>query len=101
MKPFGSKGFPVINGQALSLTLRRLRRRWTDRDFDRFFNEIATLTPPQPLTAPLENEIVARPLLFSTPRLRDEGRDGDFEIRFGGELALQESDVAAVAESAY
>lgn len=95
------QGFSSHQRAGTKLTLRRLRRRWTDRDFDRFFNEIATLTPPQPLTAPLENGIVPRPLLFSTPRLRDEGRDSDFEIRFGGELALQESDVAAVAESAY
>ncbi len=82
------------------LTLAPLRKRWTDADRNRFFEEIATLTPPTDLTGPLPQTVISRPLLLEQLSLRDELRSGEFTINFRGELGASDADLLALAQSA-
>jgi signal transduction histidine kinase len=44
--------------------------------------------------------VLAKPVLLDQLSLRDELRDGDFTIKFGGDLTLAEEDLLALGESA-
>jgi signal transduction histidine kinase len=81
------------------LTLAPLRRQWGDRERERFFEEVATLTPPEMLLAPLQSVIMS-PLLHDTLVVRDERRAGEFNLHYRGDLALAEGDLPASPASA-
>ena len=81
------------------LTLSPLRKQWSDRDRERFLDEVATLTPPEVLLAPLNGAIASQPLLKSMI-VRDVRRNGGFTVRYHGDLTLSEGDVPATLESA-
>lgn len=82
------------------LTLSPLRKAWTDRDLASFFDEVATLTPPSPLTAKLAETVVAKPVLMESLVPQHEGIDSGFRINFAGQLRISDSDLPAPAESA-
>ncbi|MGZ2382846.1 ATP-binding protein [Rhizobium brockwellii] len=82
------------------LTLSPLRKPWSDEDLDSFFDEIATLTPPAVLTDPLPDTVIESPIVLGTVEARDSLRVGEFKIHFGGELALREGDLPALAANA-
>jgi signal transduction histidine kinase len=84
-----------------TLRLERTRKEWTNRDLDRFFEEVATLVPPSSLVDQLPTTIVKGTLLFAVPKVRDQGKAGGFEVGFSGDLALRESELIATAESAH
>ncbi|UCI07214.1 sensor histidine kinase [Mesorhizobium sp. B1-1-8] len=81
------------------LTLSPLRRQWRDRDRERFFEEVATLTPPDVLLEPLES-VLASPHLLERLTVRDERRAGGFQVSYRGDLALSEGDLPAALASA-
>lgn len=88
------------NGPAgTQLTLTPLRRQWGDRERQRFFEEVATLTPPGVILAPLEG-VIASPPLLDRLIVRDERRSGGFEVLYHGDLAPPEGDLPAMLESA-
>jgi hypothetical protein len=82
------------------LRLEKLRHEWTGRNRAQFFQEVATLTPPEPIARPIPEQIVPHKMLFRDPKMRDEQRKGGFEIVFAGELKLSESDLPALVENA-
>jgi signal transduction histidine kinase len=91
---------PTSQGSAgTQLTLEPLRKQWSDRDRERFFEEVATLTPPEILLEPLEG-VIASPPLLDTLVLRDERRAGGFSIDYYGDLALPDGDLPAALASA-
>lgn len=92
---------PNIKSSARTqLTLSPLRKAWSETDRRRFFDEVATLTPPHVLTGELSRAVVDRPVLNKTMQIRDELRGGSFQINYAGDLQLSEADLPAAAESA-
>ena len=82
------------------LRLTRLRRRWTSRMLDAFLSEVGTLTPLKPLIEPPPS-IFGRPLLFSTPIVRDSRtEDPGFELHLCGDFAPLDELIAALPEAA-
>lgn len=80
--------------------LSPLRRVWTTREMNRFFDEVATLTPPAALTGELSSKLgTAKPLL-QTIRLRDQRGTGDFKIQFLDEFAIKEPDIVGSTDAA-
>jgi hypothetical protein len=53
------------------ITLSKLRRPWTDRERVRFVSECRSFLVPEVLKDPLPSRILAQPLLFESPQLRD------------------------------
>jgi signal transduction histidine kinase len=82
------------------LNLTKLRRPWSRDSLSSFFEEVATLTPPAFLTAPLPTELLRERSILSELRVRDARREAGFEISFAGDLSLQELELAATPESA-
>jgi signal transduction histidine kinase len=82
------------------LNLVKLRQEWTQASLRSFFDEVATLTPPALLTGPLPPDLVREGTILPTLQVRDARREAGFEIVFGGDLSLQELELAAAAESA-
>jgi signal transduction histidine kinase len=68
------------------ITLRRLRRKWTATELGRFLLEAQTFAPP-PVAVELPKGVLAQPLLFSKPRVRDTtSSDPGFDIILEGEF---------------
>ncbi|MEE1611870.1 sensor histidine kinase [Microvirga sp. CF3016] len=90
------------SGQAgTKLSLIELRKPWTGRDLGQFYDEVATLTPPEVLSSPLPERVTPKPLLFDRPKVRDNQRgDPGFSIKFSGSFTDVEQFVPSVAESA-
>jgi hypothetical protein len=82
------------------ISLRRLRRRWTQIEHGRFLEEIQSFAPPRPLIEPLPPAVVAHPLLFHTPTLRDAGEEAAFIVRLEGDLAPPDDYWAAAVAAA-
>jgi Histidine kinase-, DNA gyrase B-, and HSP90-like ATPase len=82
------------------LSLSRLRRPWTRQALNSFFEEVATLTPPPMITAPLPTNLIRERTILPELRMRDARREAGFAITFAGELTLQELELAATPESA-
>lgn len=83
-----------------ALTLSPLRKQWSARDRDQFIDEVATLTPPDVLIQPLKPTVTTATPLLDQLKVRDELREGGFEVSYFGDLALAESELPAEAESA-
>ena len=53
------------------LTLSRLRRSWSAKERARFFGEVQAFQTPDFMDRPLPSSVVAEPVLFERPILRD------------------------------
>lgn len=82
-----------------TITLDRLRRRWTERALATFLAELEAFRPPPPLLRPLAEGVAAGPVLFTSPRVLSAGsstssrkrpRDPGFEIVAVGDFATGE-----------
>ena len=76
-----------------TLTLSRLRRKWTQAERSRFLAEVSSFQAPDFIQDPLPKTVIPAPLLFDLPEVRDIGAaagstpavgfrvvlDGDFE----------------------
>lgn len=82
------------------LNLTKLRQPWSRESLSSFFEEVATLTPPVFLMAPMPPGLLPESTILSELRVRDARREAGFEISFAGELSLQELELAATPESA-
>jgi signal transduction histidine kinase len=71
-----------------TITLRRLRRKWTPAERSRFFAEVQTFNPPPELVEPTE-DVLKRgdELLFQRARLADaHARDPGFKVNLTGDF---------------
>jgi signal transduction histidine kinase len=71
------------------LKLRQLRRTWTEADLTAFVREVDSFEPPALLAEPL-GSMVAEPLLFKQPAIRDAERDDRFKISLEGDFEIGE-----------
>jgi hypothetical protein len=69
-----------------TITLRRLRKRWTKVEHGRFLEEAQSFEIPRHLVGPLPKTAVARDLLFKSPHIRDAKTDAEFVVKLEGEL---------------
>lgn len=79
---------PVNRQPGTKLTLRRLKREWTDSEISTFVNELQSAQPPKYLTAgtPEALGLSAEPL-FGEPLVRTSSdADRTFDIEFEGDL---------------
>ena len=86
-----------------TLILSRLRRAWTLAERVRFFSEVQSFAPPAFLCDPLPLSVLAKPLLFTTPVVRDQGTGtahSPFRVELEGDFAAGEDYWALVAETA-
>ena len=88
-----------------SLVLTRLRRAWTPSERARFFAEVQSFDPPTFLENPLPNALLAEPLLFESPIIRDEVSDPEtshsgFRVTLEGDFAAGDEYWQLVAEHA-
>ncbi|HEY5708576.1 MAG TPA: ATP-binding protein [Solirubrobacterales bacterium] len=72
-----------------TLELLELRRQWSDEDLETFVREVDSFEPPALLTEPLDG-LVAEPLLFERPKIRDGDPDDRFEISLEGDFDVGE-----------
>ena len=83
------------------LTIAPLRKAWAPRDIDRFFSEVATLTPPEPLTTPLPGGLIKAAPLLSKIDVRDsDGGEDSFTITYAGDLRKREPEVPVASANA-
>jgi len=84
-----------------TITLRRLRKRWTSAERGRFLAEVQTFEPPAVLAAPLKRAVIEGPLLLANTVVREARRDDPgFGLKLQGEFAAGEDYWQALAESA-
>jgi signal transduction histidine kinase len=70
------------------ITLTRLRRPWTDKEQVKFVSECRSFQVPEVLRIPLPPRVLAKPLLFAVPVLRDAtNADPGCEIVLEGDFA--------------
>ncbi len=83
-----------------TITLSRLRRRWTSSERSRFFTEVTSFTPPEQLVN-LPDGVTDEDLLFLTPRICDTtSKDPGFTVELHGELQAGEDYWVALAQTA-
>ena len=85
-----------------TITLTRLRKKWTDADIARFHDDVATLVPSEILVHEIPGSVLSEPSIFSTPRFRDFGsvKSSEFVLTFLGSLAFNEDMLASSMQSA-
>lgn len=85
-----------------TITLTRLRRKWSTSAHARFLEELQAFEPPSVLTEPLPKTVTQQRLLFSTPVVRDSAvRGGErFRVELEGELSPPEDYWGAAAGAA-
>jgi signal transduction histidine kinase len=83
------------------LNLSKLRQAWTRHSLNLFFDEVATLTPPTLIAAPLPRSLIRERTILPNLKIRDARREIGFEISFSGDLSLRELELAATPESAH
>jgi signal transduction histidine kinase len=70
-----------------TITLKRLRRKWTSAERSRFFAEVQTFNPPTELVEPPTSVVKGDQLLFQRARLADAiARDPGFKVNLTGEF---------------
>ena len=71
-----------------TITLSRLRRRWTATTLGRFLAEVQTLEPPRELIAPLPGEMLSVQSNIDIPKVRDtEASDPGFRLVLEGDFS--------------
>jgi signal transduction histidine kinase len=84
-----------------TITLRRLRRKWTPSELARFVGEVQLYSPPRLLVDPVERGLTASSLLIERPDVRDSGTDGAaFDVELMGEFDSGDDYWVALADAA-
>lgn len=84
------------------ITIPKIRRAWSERERNRFHEDIATVVPPPLLVDPLPSNVVRNETLFGTVPIRDSGRkSGGFELELEGDLFPPDSFKIAEARQAH
>ncbi|MDJ0449263.1 ATP-binding protein [Methylocystis sp. JR02] len=88
-------------GSGTTLTIAPLRKPWSKRTRDRFFEEAATLAPHAATWESLPPGLPTSPLLFDRIPVRDQqNSDPGFQILFGGELSIADQVLSDLPHSA-
>lgn len=97
-----SKSIPRDVKSGTTITLKKLRKRWTDAERSRFMAEMQAFESPRFLYEKLTSAICKAPLLFENLRVRDKANNTEdvFKIVLDGEFAVGESFWQPVIESA-
>lgn len=85
-----------------TIALSGLRRAWTPTERARFFAEVQSFDAPNFLKQPLPNNVIDKPLLFSTPLVREPMNDKsgeEFSVRLEGDFAAGEEYWQLVAQT--
>ena len=78
---------PKKASSGTTITLRRLRRKWTPAERARFFAEVQTFNPPAVLVEPPTSVVPADALLFKRARVADSNRDDPgFSVALSGDF---------------
>ncbi|MDP9238953.1 MAG: ATP-binding protein [Chloroflexota bacterium] len=85
-----------------TITLRRLREKWTQQQLSNFLTEVQAFKPPALLIEPLPRSIIGdRRLLFESPTIRaSSNRDSGLRIDLEGAFEAGEEYWTAFAQSA-
>jgi Histidine kinase-, DNA gyrase B-, and HSP90-like ATPase len=95
-----SKNIGGASKSGTTITLSRLRRKWTLKERGRFIEEIQTFTPPEVLIR-VPKSVVPSSLLFEEPLLRASSRSKDaFSTKLQGEFAPGEDYWQALSQAA-
>ena len=76
-------------GSGTMLTLSRLRRSWSAKERARFFGEVQAFQTPDFMHQPLPTSVVAEPVLFERPILRDIGGGSATQAERGFDAVLE------------
>ncbi|PYQ31131.1 MAG: hypothetical protein DMF56_04305 [Acidobacteria bacterium] len=92
----------VTTRPGTTITLRRLRTRWSKAAHARFLEEIQTFGPSKALIEPIPRRIVGRRLIFDRPVLRDikAAKRDTFEVKLDGDLLPPDAFFQAKVEAA-
>lgn len=63
---------PLESASGTTITLRRLRKKWTPQERSRFMAEVQSFEPPSFLRYEIPPAILREPLLFQVPKIRDK-----------------------------
>jgi signal transduction histidine kinase len=84
-----------------TLTLTRLRKKWTPAQRTRFLLEVEALQAPESLTSPLPTSVIPAGSLFERPRAADsKSADPGLRLHLEGDFAEGENYWPAVLETA-
>lgn len=73
------------------ITISRLRHAWDDTDLHELSRQLRTFEPPDALSKPLGRSVIAQPLLFSKPEVRDAGdNDPGMSLELQGDFSRQD-----------
>ena len=82
---------PGFARKGTTIELRRLRRRWSDAMLSAFVGEVQSFEAPNLLVDAIPDTVVAKPLLFDKPMVRDSASDDPgFSVRLSGDFDIGE-----------
>jgi hypothetical protein len=84
-----------------TIILRKLRRRWTERERLDFVSEAQNTRPPAFLAQETPDYLLSRPLLFKKPRQFSAGsKDSEWELVLSGDFDVGEDYLSRASRSA-
>lgn len=92
---------PAPNARGTTLTLRNLRRAWTDRERRQFVFEAERTVPPSFLAGPLPKSILEQKLLFERPIVHSQEHTlSKWNLHLSGEFEVGDEYGALIADAA-
>jgi signal transduction histidine kinase len=93
---------PAKARSGTTITLRRLRRRWTQTELGRFIAEVQNFEPPAALVSPPPPQALAASPLFGQLVVRDTGgKDPGFHVNLEGDFSGGEDYWKALIEASH
>ena len=88
-----------IGKPGTTIELRRLRQRWSHSMLTTFVGEVQSFEAPNFLVGEIPKSVIARPLLFDRPHIRDSSLDDlGFTVRLSGDFDVGEAYWRELAE---
>lgn len=95
-----SKNLGGSSKPGTTITLSRLRKKWTLKERARFIDEVQTFTPPEVLVR-VPKSVIPSSLLFDQPKLRVSNKSQDvFSTKLQGEFAPGDDYWQALSQAA-
>ena len=90
---------PGLARKGTTIELRNLRRQWSDSMLAAFVGEVQSFEAPDLLVTAIPDTVVASPLLFDEPLVRDStGDDPGFRVQLAGDFDIGEDFWRQLAE---
>jgi signal transduction histidine kinase len=90
----------ALAARGTTLTLRHLRRPWTERERLHFVSEARATVPPSFLTNQVAGNLLTNRLLFDQPHQYSVNDPGDWSIQLTGEFDVGDDYLEAAADAA-